>query len=84
MRPRPASAPADVTTLVDDFEWPPKADDVSIHEIAAEPWRTARRPAPDGDVAVTVTVSIEDAAPAAPAPAPPPATPRLPIWRRNR
>jgi hypothetical protein len=39
MSPRPSSAPSHATALLDDFEWPPAADNVSVHEIEADPWR---------------------------------------------
>jgi hypothetical protein len=65
MSPRPASAPSDATALLDDFEWPPAADNVSVHEIDADPWRTIEIDDP-GDAELTV----ESDAPAEP---PPPA-----------
>jgi hypothetical protein len=43
-RPRPRGA----ATPIDDFEWPPKADDLSVYELGSEPWQTrqhASRPA---------------------------------------
>lgn len=76
MSPRPAAAPNDATAL-DDFEWPPKGDELTIHEIAADPWRPAKKGAvPAPKVKVTLTVD-RGAAPAHP-------SVRPAAWRRNR
>jgi hypothetical protein len=40
MHSRPAPAPSDGSALLDDFEWPPAADDVSVHQIDDAPWIT--------------------------------------------
>lgn len=67
MSPRPASAPSDATALLDDFEWPPKADNVSVHELEADPWRTID----DSDADDATDVTLEPDATAAAAPPPP-------------
>ena len=34
VRPRDAAKP------IDDFEWPPTADDLSVYEMGPDPWQT--------------------------------------------
>jgi hypothetical protein len=69
MNPRPADATSDATALIDDFEWPPTADNVSVHEIDADPWHT--NDADDADEMLDVIFEADAPAPAAPAaPAP--------------
>jgi hypothetical protein len=63
MSPRPAPASSDATALLDDFDWPPAADTVSVHEIEADPWPTS-----DVDDTDATDVIFE-------ADAPPPAAP---------
>jgi hypothetical protein len=67
MNPRPADAASDATALIDYFEWPPTADNVSVHEIDADPWHTIDA----GDTGETVDVIFEADAPAPAPPAPP-------------
>ena len=60
-------APSDTSPLTDDFEWPPKADDVSVHEIEADPWHRT-----EDDVHETIVVTVVIEVPAAtPLPSPP-------------
>lgn len=73
MSPRPSSAPSDASALLDDFEWPPQADDVSVHAIDDDPWIT--NDADDIDAAADVRVELD---------APAPATPPPPAPRRTR
>ena len=44
MSSRPAPGSSDASALLDDFEWPPRNDNVSVHEIDADPWTTAPSP----------------------------------------
>jgi len=60
-------APSDTSPLTNDFEWPPTADNLSVHEIEADPWQTM-----DDDVHETIVVTVVIEAPAAtPLPSPP-------------
>lgn len=70
MSPRPASAPSDATALLDDFEWPPKADNVSVHEIETDPWRAIDDDATDG-VDEATDATLEPEPPAGPPPSVP-------------
>jgi hypothetical protein len=66
MSPRPAPASSDATALLDDFDWPPTADNVSVHEIEADPWPTSD--VDDTDDATDIIVEPDAPAPAAPSP----------------
>jgi hypothetical protein len=39
MNPGPSSRPPDTAKPIDDFEWPPTADDLSVYEIGPDPWQ---------------------------------------------
>ena len=39
MSPATASRPRDAAKPIDDFEWPPTADDLSIYELGPDPWQ---------------------------------------------
>lgn len=67
MSPRPASASSDATALLDDFDWPPAADNVSVHDIDDDPWITI---VVDDDTDDAIDVSVEPDAAAEPAPLP--------------
>jgi hypothetical protein len=45
MSPVPASRPRprDAAKHIDDFEWPPTADELSVYELGPEPWQTRQR-----------------------------------------
>ena len=57
----PAPAPSDAGPT-DDFEWPPTADNVSVHEIEADPWHRTDDDAHD-TIVVTVVIEAPDATP---------------------
>lgn len=42
MSPVPASRPrpGDIAKPIDDFEWPPTGDELSVYEMGPEPWQT--------------------------------------------
>jgi hypothetical protein len=61
MSPRSASAPSDATALLDDFDWPPTADNVSVHAIDVDPWQTD-----DADDAIDVIFEPDTPAPPSP------------------
>ena len=65
MRSRSDSTPSDTPALLDDFEWPPRTDTVSVHEIDADPWTTN---GVDGTEGAADVIFEADA----PEPAPPP------------
>ena len=39
MSPATASRPRDAAQPIDDFEWPPTADDLSVYELGPDPWQ---------------------------------------------
>lgn len=65
----PAPTPSDASPLTDDFEWPPKADNVSVHEIEADPWHPTDG-ADDVHDTITVTVVVDTSCVATPLPSP--------------
>jgi hypothetical protein len=51
MSPVPRSRPREAATANNDFEWPPKADEVSIYELGPDPWQALQDASRDAFIA---------------------------------